>query len=211
MTHNVGGILETSSQVVGQTFGNTTFGNLLSGGLAIASSFFGGRSPPGRNTTPPATPQVGAASQTSPVAGSNITRGFRPAPFRSGTQRFARATNVASLAGVGRGLVTGAAGGIIGEGLSRMFGGGDNNVSQILREARENINGPVTKNKIIDAAKFCGIETAANTFGLNESQVCLVIVAGRTRRRRGISAADIRRTKRVIRFNKRLTKDLRTR
>ena len=91
-----------------------------------------------------------------------------------------------------------------------MFGGNGTELSEILKEARENVRG-ATKNKIIDAAKNCGIQLAASTFGISENNVCVVIVNGRSRRRRGISAADIRRTKRVIRFNKRLTKDLKVR
>jgi len=73
-------------------------------------------------------------------------------------------------------------------------------LSDILLRARENTGQRVTKNKIIDSAKFCGIELTAETFGLSESDVCKVIVAGRSRRRRGISAADVRRTKRTLRF-----------
>jgi len=73
-------------------------------------------------------------------------------------------------------------------------------ISEILQRARENSGQRVTKNKIIDSAKHCGIELTADTFGLSESDVCKVIVAGRSRRRRGISAADVRRTKRTLRF-----------
>jgi len=73
-------------------------------------------------------------------------------------------------------------------------------ISDILQRARENSGQRVTKNKIIDSAKHCGIELTADTFGLSESDVCKVIVAGRSRRRRGISAADVRRTKRTLRF-----------
>ena len=92
-----------------------------------------------------------------------------------------------------------------------LFGGNGESVSDILKEARESTGRSVTKNKIIDAAKACGINLAASTFGISESQVCIVIVAGRSRRSRGISAADIRRTRRVIRFNKGLTKQLKVR
>ena len=73
-------------------------------------------------------------------------------------------------------------------------------ISEILQRARENSGQRVTKNKVIDSAKHCGIELTADTFGLSESDVCKVIVAGRSRRRRGISAADVRRTKRTLRF-----------
>jgi len=101
--------------------------------------------------------------------------------------------------------LAGAAARMVGPALA--FGAGAV-VSEILQQSREAVGRGVTRNKIIKAAKVCGIETAANTFGLSESQVCRVIVAGGTRRRRGISAADIRRTKRTLRFVRTIKKDL---
>ena len=88
---------------------------------------------------------------------------------------------------------------------------GEEPVEAAIREAREETGGSVTRNNIIDAAKVCGIDTAASTFGISTQDVCFVVIKGKTRRRRGISAADIRRTRRVINFNKKLTKDLRVR
>jgi len=93
----------------------------------------------------------------------------------------------------------------------QLFGNGNGNgnpISRILARAREATGGPVTRNKIIDAAKACGLETAAGTFGIDVRDVCLVIIKGKTRRRRGVSAADIRRTKRTIGFASRIRKDL---
>ena len=93
----------------------------------------------------------------------------------------------------------------------QLFGGGNGNgspVSRILQKAREATGGAVTRNKIIDAVKACGIETTADTFGLDIREVCLVVVKGRTRRRRGVSAADVRRTKRTIHFASKIRKDL---
>jgi len=95
----------------------------------------------------------------------------------------------------------------IGGALMSFFGGEDS-ISEILNQARQTFGRGVTKNKIIDAAKVCGIGQAADTFGISESQVCRVIVAGRTRRRRGISAADIRRTRRTLRTVKSIRSDL---
>jgi len=92
-----------------------------------------------------------------------------------------------------------------------MFSGGllaGGIVSDILRASRESTGLRVTRNKVIDAAKACGIELAADTFGISEGDVCKVILAGRTRRRRGISAADVRRTKRTLRFVRTIKKDL---
>ena len=204
MTHNIGAALETSGDIISRTFGTNPFARGLGAAASIAGAFL---RPPGRATTPAAVPAP-PATQSSPTSVANIQRGITPAAFRGPGARFGGTGNVASLVGQGGRIGAAIGGGLLTEGISRMFGGSNNGIKEILAEARENINGPVTKNKIIDAAKFCGIETAADTFGLSASQVCLVIVAGRTRRRRGISAADIRRTKRVIRFNKRLTKDL---
>lgn len=81
-------------------------------------------------------------------------------------------------------------------------------VSRILAKARAATGGPVTRNKIIDSAKVCGLEITAQTFGLEVTEVCMVVVRGRTRRRRGVSAADIRRTKRTIGFASKIRKDL---
>jgi len=92
--------------------------------------------------------------------------------------------------------------------FGRAVGVGGGPIAEILADARAFTGGPVTKNAIIASAKVCGIDITSDTFGLTDGDVCRVIVAGRTRRRRGISAADIRRTKRTIGFVKRLTKDL---
>lgn len=102
------------------------------------------------------------------------------------------------------------ASGIGGAIVGAMFGTGDESVGDILKQARESFGRGVTKNKIINAAKFCGIESAAELFGLSDTQVCRVIVAGRTRRRRGISAADIRRTRRTLRTVKSIRADLKS-
>ena len=80
-------------------------------------------------------------------------------------------------------------------------------LQMILEEAREFQCG-ATRNKIIDAAKFCGIDQAADVFGLGTDDICFVVIQGKTQRRRGISAANIRTTRRVVRFNKKLSKDL---
>lgn len=101
--------------------------------------------------------------------------------------------------------------GAVARGALGLFGSGVGTglvVSEILGRARENSGQRVTRNKIIDSAKACGIELTADTFGLSESDVCKVIVAGRSRRRRGVSAADVRRTKRTLRFVKGIRKDL---
>jgi len=91
--------------------------------------------------------------------------------------------------------------------VASLFGGAAS-IASILQNAREFRPG-ATRNKIIAAAKACGIDVAADTFGLGTDDVCAIVVAGATRRRRGVSAANIRTTKRVIRFSSGLSKDLR--
>ena len=68
----------------------------------------------------------------------------------------------------------------------------------ILAQARANSPGATAK-KIVRSARECGIELAAATFGLNVLDVCFLIAQPPTRRSRGISAADMRRTRSTIR------------
>ncbi len=68
----------------------------------------------------------------------------------------------------------------------------------ILATARA-ANPGATSKKIIRSARQCGIELAAGTFGLNVLDVCFLIAQPPTRRSRGISAADLRRTRSTVR------------
>ena len=68
----------------------------------------------------------------------------------------------------------------------------------ILMQARA-ANPGATSKKIVRSARECGIELAAATFGLNALDVCFLIAQPPTRRSRGISAADMRRTRSTIR------------
>jgi len=80
-------------------------------------------------------------------------------------------------------------------------GGGVRTVTRkqfILLAARANNPGATAK-KIIRSARECGIELAAATFGLSVLDVCFLIAQPPTRRSRGISAADMRRTRSTIR------------
>lgn len=83
----------------------------------------------------------------------------------------------------------------------RAAGGGVRTVSRrqmILMQARAVSPGSTAK-KIIKAAKDCGIELAAQTFGLSVLDVCFLLAQPVSRRSRGISAADMRRTRSTIR------------
>ncbi len=77
----------------------------------------------------------------------------------------------------------------------------------ILSQARFFSPGATAK-KIVRSAKQCGIELAAQTFGLNVLQVCFLIAQPPTRRARGISAADLRRTRSTIRKVSNIQADL---
>ncbi len=77
----------------------------------------------------------------------------------------------------------------------------------ILATARANNPGATAK-KIIRSARQCGIELAAATFGLNVLDVCFLIAQPPTRRARGISAADMRRTRSTLRKVATISHDL---
>ncbi len=101
-------------------------------------------------------------------------------------------------------IVGGAAGGAIAQRGSSMALGpapAPRTMTQkqfILATARAFHPGATSK-KIIRSARQCGIELAAATFGLDVLQVCFLISSPPTRRSRGISAADIRRTRSTMR------------
>ncbi len=149
---------------------------------------------------------VGRATQPGPISTAaqsqpNFRPTFQPSSIGPSFASFARLPSVARDVGIGLGLGS----------LPALFSGGNgkgNQISVILAKARAATGGPVTRNKLIDSAKVCGLEVTAQTFGLAVTEVCMVVVKGRTRRRRGVSAADIRRTKRTIHFASKIRKDL---
>lgn len=166
-------------------------------GTAISAGFGG---------DPAVAATVGRQTQPGPISVSASQPNFRapliqPSSIAPTQMSLARLPAVIRDVGVGLGLGS----------IPTIFGGGNGNgnpISVILAKARAATGGPVTRNKIIEAAKACGLEIAAQTFGLGVQEVCLVVVKGRTRRRRGVSAADIRRTKRTIHFASKIRKDL---
>lgn len=179
-------------------------GALIAGpaGAAVGASISAGL---GAASSPEGAATVGRATQPGPISTTTLLgSGFPVAPTSVGPQfaSLARLPSVIRDVGIGLGIST----------ALPIFGGGNgagkSQISIILAKARAATGGPVTRNKIIDAAKSCGLELAANTFGLDLREVCMVVVKGRTRRRRGISAADIRRTKRTIGFASKIRKDL---
>jgi len=175
-------------------------GGILGGipGAILGQGISAALTPPpklvGRQTSPAAPAPVVAATSVTPFPQATFSpsggrRGFAASPVIRG----------AAAGGVGAAIVD--------FGLGFFDGNGGSEISDVLATARSNVRG-ATKKKIIAAAKACGIDTAAATFGLDPRQVCLVIVSGAGRRRRGVSAADIRRTKRTLRFVSSLRKDL---
>jgi len=194
---SIGSFIGALAPFVGSAFGPV--------GAAIGTAVGAGFAP-----TPQAQSVVGRQTQPvmfQPTQLSSVV----PVPFSAGPQRFAQPRNGFGTGGFGVqrrrvGFVAGAAR-AVGPLFAAGFGAGAV-VSDILNRARENSGQRVTKNKIIDSARACGIELTADTFGLSESDVCKVIVAGKSRRRRGVSAADVRRTKRTLRFVRGIKKDL---
>jgi len=166
-------------------------------GAGIGAAFEEPQRPVGRQTTPTVPQPPAAFVQSTSV----VPSATRTSPFS-----LSSATSLAPLLrGVG-------AGALLDEGARFLFGNGNGNgsqISDILKRARQTFGPGVTKNKIIAAAKACGIDLAAQTFGISSRDICTIIVAGRSRRRRGVSAADIRRTKRTLKFVAGVRKDLR--
>ncbi len=72
-------------------------------------------------------------------------------------------------------------------------------LGRILAQARQFTGGSVTAQAIRAAALTCGLAVAADLFGLTETDVCEVVISKRRRRSRGISAADMRRTRSTLR------------
>ena len=196
MGFSIGSFLSGILPAVGSIFGPV--------GAAIGGALGAGFAPA------PQQAQAVVGRQTQPTMQRNqALTSIVPVPVNVPRIGFAPSSRLAGGGGT-RTLVGGITGSVARGALS-MFGAGvaaGSIVSEILQRARENSGQRVTKNKIIDSARACGIELTAQTFGLSESDVCKVIVAGRSRRRRGVSAADVRRTKRTLRFVRSIKKDL---
>lgn len=146
-------------------------------------------------------PSILAPGPVGNIATAGLTTFFGGGPRPTG----ATGTSIVSLGGaVGPQFLgakmPGLVGGAVGLGVSLL--------SEILFRAKESTGRRVTKREIIQAAKVCGIELAAQSFGLSEIDICRVIAAGAPRRRRGISAADMRRTRSTIRKVNTIRKDL---
>jgi len=80
-----------------------------------------------------------------------------------------------------------------------LFVGGALTVAELLKQSREVTGRPASSRKIRQSVQICGIQVTAEAFGLSESQICRIAVQTGRRRARGISAADLRRTRSTIR------------
>lgn len=99
---------------------------------------------------------------------------------------------------------------VVGMGALPAVARGVTRVGQIVARSSQALGRRVTSNEIVAAAIACGIDLAAQTFFLDETEVCELIVAKRKRRRaRGISAADLRRTRATIRKVSTIRKQIR--
>lgn len=189
-----------------------SIGNLIGSVAPALGGFLGGlpglilgrgiqaglESPVGRQTAVSAPPARTVAATSVVPTTQRVSLQSLPTAVRSGF-----------LGPLGRAVGSAAVGALTFEAGQSFFGNGNGQteLSQILAQARANSPG-ATKKKIIAAARTCGIDLAADLFGLDAREICLVVVAGVGRRRRGVSAADIRRTKRTIRFAAGITRDL---
>lgn len=82
-------------------------------------------------------------------------------------------------------------------------------ITDLLRGSRERTGQAVNVRKVIEAVRVCGIEQAAQIFDLTENEICRIVISKRRRRARGISAADLRRTRSTIRKVHNISHDLR--
>jgi len=194
MGFNIGRFLGSIAPAIGSIFGPVGAAVGVGVGAALRS-----------DPKPALAATVGRQTQVGPISAPTQRTftgpvGFGPSSVGPSFASLSRLPSVIRDVGVGLGIST----------MLPIFGNGNggNPISAILAKARAATGGPVTRNKIIEAAKACGLELAASTFGLDVTEVCLVVVKGRTRRRRGVSAADIRRTKRTIGFASKIRKDL---
>lgn len=196
MGFNIGRFIGSIAPAVGSIFGPP--------GTAVGLGVQAALAPSNGGAAQAAT--VGRATQPGPISAPAASPlfpqpQFAPTSIGPTFASLARLPSVIRDVGVGMGLSQ----------LPSLFtpgGGKQNQISAILAKARAATGGPVTRNRIIDSAKVCGLEVTAQTFGLAVTEVCMVVVKGRTRRRRGVSAADIRRTKRTIHFASKIRKDL---
>ena len=131
-------------------------------------------------------------SGVSNVLGSatGLANVLRPPPIASPAS-FSAVPQIART--IGGAVLGGAAGGAV----TGFLGGGGGNGTPLSR-ARTQDGRRVTRKMVFAGVRGCGIELTASAFGLSELEVCSIVSKGMPRRGRGISAADLRRTRSTI-------------
>lgn len=81
-------------------------------------------------------------------------------------------------------------------------------LAMLFALSRERTGQPVNRKKVAAAVRHCGIGLAADLFQLSETEICRIVISRGRRRGRGISAADLRRTRSTIRKVKNISRDL---
>lgn len=93
---------------------------------------------------------------------------------------------------IGGGVVGGALGGAV----SSFFGGNGNGTA--LQRIKADAGRNVTRRQVINMARVCGLEQAAETLNTSVNNVCEVVSKGMPRRSRGISSRDMSRTRSTL-------------
>lgn len=164
--------------------------------------------PTGRTTVSPSTQSVSLASTATPNPGSS--RVPIAAPVNAALPGFGRSAAMANVAG-GRVMAAAYQPASVPMIQSRGFFSGDcppSPIKRILTQARENSCESVTSKKIRESARVCGLELTAERFGIDVMDVCVIVTNTRSRRSRGITASDLRRTRSTIRKIRSMQKDL---
>ena len=90
-------------------------------------------------------------------------------------------------------------GGALPQATEQQLAGTGLTIGEILRAASAACGRRITRRDVIMAAKHCGLDQASRSMCMPINHVCQIVARGMPRRRRGISAADIRRTRSTIR------------
>ncbi len=140
-----------------------------------------------------------------------VANGFELIPFLSGVANvFGAASELGSVirgpvsapapvqvAGIAP-IISSGVGAVAGTAVAGFLGFGNGNGTPLSR-ARDSSGRRVTRRQVITAARVCGIETAAQSFGLSVTELCTIVSKGMPRRSRGISSSDMRRTRSTLR------------
>lgn len=196
MAFGIGALLTGAAKAIGGAFVSKAVSSITGGG----SSSVG----PAAAATPlPSRIGMSDVGGRLVVTGSAEHRRLEPfaTPFSG------RTSAGPSSFGVTRRLVGTAmipAAGSLARGAGALAGG----IVTLLALSRDRTGRPTSRAKVMAAVKHCGISLAADLFALSEVEICEIIVSKGRRRGRGISAADLRRTRSTIRKVHNIAADL---